>query len=273
MVDRLAGFFEHYALTTRVFYSGKLCGDVAFDAGGGTGHLHLVRRGPVTVRTHAHAPLTIIEPSLLFYPRPENHSFTTAADAGADLVCATIDFDQSAGNPLTRALPAMLLMPFKELPELLPTLELLLQEASRERCGRQAAIDRLAGYLCIQILRHVLDSGKTSVGLLAGLADRRLARALTAVHQYPRKAWPMEKLAGIAGMSRARFAVHFRETLGMTPGEYLAQWRIGLAQGMLQRGKPLNLIADAVGYGSATALSRAFRAQTGRSPREWKRGS
>ena len=32
----------------------------------------------------------------------------------------------------------------------------------------------------------------------------------------------------------------------------------------------LKLIADDVGYGSEAALSRAFRAQTGQSPRQWR---
>ena len=47
-------------------------------------------------------------------------------------------------------------------------------------------------------------------GVLAGLADPRLAKALTAMHEAPKKSWTLEDLAGIAGMSRTRFAEHFR---------------------------------------------------------------
>ncbi|MNJ69895.1 Bacterial regulatory helix-turn-helix protein, AraC family [compost metagenome] len=44
-----------------------------------------------------------------------------------------------------------------------------------------------------------------------------------------------------------------------------------LTQKALRRGRPLKMIATEVGYGSEAALSRAFRAQTGLSPRGWKK--
>ena len=55
--------------------------------------------------------------------------------------------------------------------------------------------------------------------------------------------------------------------MGSTPGEHLAQLRIALAQERLARGFPLKVVAYEVGYGSPTALSRAFRELTGSSPR------
>ena len=58
----------------------------------------------------------------------------------------------------------------------------------------------------------------------------------------------------------------------MTPGVYLQRWRVGLAQKALLQGKSLKLIAQDVGYGSEAALSRAFKAQSGMSPREWRSG-
>ena len=65
----------------------------------------------------------------------------------------------------------------------------------------------------------------------------------------------MEELAHTGGMSRARFAAHFLSIMGQTPFEYLAQWRIGVAQSLLKKGEPLKMIAPAVGYGSTGALT------------------
>jgi AraC-like DNA-binding protein len=45
---------------------------------------------------------------------------------------------------------------------------------------------------------------------------------------------------------------------------------VQLAQKALLAGKSLKHIAMDVGYGSEAALSRAFKAQSGQSPREWK---
>jgi len=72
-------------------------------------------------------------------------------------------------------------------------------------------------------------------------------------------------------MSRSAFAGAFRGVVGMTLGHYLQGWRIGLAQQALRRGQPLKVVATHVGYGSESALSRAFKAHSRLSPRAWKR--
>ena len=91
--------------------------------------------------------------------------------------------------------------------------------------------------------------------LLAGLADKRLARAINAMHAEPGHAWTLESLAAAASMSRARFAVRFRETVGMTPMAYLGEWRLSVAQSLLRQGRGVQAVADRVGYASASALS------------------
>jgi AraC-like DNA-binding protein len=58
--------------------------------------------------------------------------------------------------------------------------------------------------------------------------------------------------------------------VGDTPAEYLARWRLAIAQAELRRGKPLKLLAGELGYASASALSRLFAQKLGASPRAWK---
>lgn len=270
-MDQLSPLLTRFDLRARVFYSGALCGVTSFAAGESVGHLHVVRRGPLQVLTADGTAVQVDEPSLLFYPRPTLHRLLTNERTGADVVCASVEFGGGLGNPLTRALPAQLLLRLADMPALQATLALLLDEAFGQRCGRQAVVDRLCELVLIQILRHTIDQRLMSSGLFAGLADARLARAIHAMHEDPARGWSLEDLAGEAGMSRARFAVHFRKTLGQTPGDYLAEWRIGLAQSLLRRGKPVKIVADAVGYGSATALARAFATRLGMSPTTWAR--
>jgi len=90
------------------------------------------------------------------------------------------------------------------------------------------------------------------------------------MHDHPQREWSLEDLAAASGMSRSVFANGFRDTVGVTPGSYLQGWRVGLAQKALLQGRSLKLIAQEVGYGSEAALSRAFKAQSGKSPREWR---
>lgn len=101
------------------------------------------------------------------------------------------------------------------------------------------------------------------------LADTHLAKALAAMHEKPEHPWTLEELGRMAGMSRARFAAHFHATMEQTPFEYLALWRIGIAQSLLKKGESLKMIAPSVGYASAGALIRSFSHQVGVPPMTW----
>ncbi|MBV9078794.1 MAG: helix-turn-helix transcriptional regulator, partial [Methylobacteriaceae bacterium] len=111
--------------------------------------------------------------------------------------------------------------------------------------------------------------GAVEGGVLAGLADARLARALTAMHEAPGRSWSVEQLADHAGMSRTVFAEQFRAVVGRTPIDYLTHWRVIASLGPLMRGRPIKAVAAGVGYDNATAFSRVFARVLGASPRAW----
>jgi AraC-like DNA-binding protein len=213
--------------------------------------------------------LVIDTPSILFFPRPRLHRLHGPVEDGAELVCATIEFGAGMLNPLIASLPEPLVLPLDALPELAPTLQLLFTEAFADSPGRQAAIDRLFEYLFVLLIRSAMNARLIGSGILMGLSDSRLSRAIEAMHQRPETSWSLEQLAQSAGMSRARFAVHFRKIVGMTPFDYLTDWRLGVAQTMLRKGNSLKLVAAAVGYANATALTRVFTQRVGTSPSEW----
>ncbi|MGB8517358.1 MAG: AraC family transcriptional regulator, partial [Gallionella sp.] len=167
------------------------------------------------------------------------------------------------------ALPDVLIIPMTSIAELTPMLALYFDEAFAQRCGRQAAVDRLAEYFLVLLLRHTVETKILTTGILAGLADARLAKAITAMHERPEHVWSLEELAHTADMSRARFAVVFRETVGTTPLDYLTDWRVSVAQTLLKSGKPLKLVAPAVGYSHPIALTRVFTKRMGLSPKAW----
>ena len=268
-MDRLNALLQRFSVSARMFHSGALCGITPIPAQAGLGQLHLLRRGPLRVE-HGRRRTTYDEPTLLFYPRPLAHRFVTDVDTGADMVCAQVEFNGGAVNPLVQALPEFVAMPLAELDEASVVLELLFREAFGAQCGRQSVIDRLFEVVLIHVLRRQMQAGAMHDGLLAGMAHAQLHKALVSMHEDPSRAWSLPELAAIAGMSRSSFAAVFKQVVGNTPGEYLAAFRLCIAQGMLRRGLPLKHIAQDVGYGSTAALSRAFKAGCGVSPREWR---
>lgn len=271
-MDRLSLLLQRFSLSAGVFYTGQICGIHHFERDTQRGHVHLIKRGPVTLTGGLEGSLAITEPTLLFLPRPDAHRLIADERDGADVVCASIQFGGGGRNPITDSLPPTVLVPLADLPGAQALLDLLYDEAFTEQCGRQAALDRLCELLLIRLLRHCLDRGLARGGTLAGLADPRLAKALMAVHADATRAWELSDMAQLAGMSRARFAVHFREVIGDTPADYLATWRVTLAQGLLRAGRPLKHVALDVGYSSPSAFARAFIRKTGEAPTHWLRG-
>lgn len=274
--DRLQALLSRFSVSARLFHSGPLCGIHDF-ADNGLGQLHLVRRGPLEVH-HAGEVLQVTQPGLLFYPRPLPHRFVSDAWVGADMACANLAFGSGgsapvrsdAHHPIARALPRFVHLPLSALPGAAPVLDLLFDEAFAQRCGRQVLVDRLFDAVLVLLLRHLLDSGLVEDGPLAGLGHPQLAKALVALHDAPAAPWTLDALAARAGMSRSRFAEVFAQVVGATPAAYLAQYRITLAKDALLHGEGLERVAQHVGYGSAAALSRAFSALCGVSPREWR---
>ncbi len=270
MADRLQALLAHFSVSALTFHAGALCGINVLDGDGPDGQLHLVRQGNVEVRHGANLAVRVSEPSLLLYPRPMAHRFITDTGRGADFVCANLSFEGGSGNPIAAALPAFVCLPLTRMKGSEAVLEMLFEEASSQYCGRQGMLDRLFEVVLIQVLRQLMETGQTRAGMLAGLAHPRLRNAIVAMHDEPQKEWSLEGLARVSGMSRSAFANGFRDAVGVTPAAYLQRWRVGLAQKALLQGKSLKLIAQDVGYGSEAALSRAFKAQSGKSPREWR---
>lgn len=265
LMDPFAALFAHAAPSARTFFAGNLCATAQFTE---RGHLHLLKQGSLVLSRTGEPDIVVDEPTLLFFPRGRAHRFTVAGESGADLVCATVDLGDSIGNPIGEGLPELIVMPLAANPALAPICDLLVGEGFAEDAGRQAALDRLFDYLLILIVRHVTTSGTVASGVIAGLADPRLSRALTAMHEAPRRAWTLDDLADEAGMSRTRFATHFHTVVGRTPIDYLTRWRMTLARQLLAKGKPVKLVAAQVGYESPAAFSRVFARVTGSTPRE-----
>lgn len=265
-MDRLSPFLSHFTLTARVFLAGHVCGTTSDHRTKTAGHLHVLRSGSVKILNKGGELTVLREPTVLLYPRPQEHTFETD---GADIVCAFVEFGAGMLNPLATTLPNYLAVSLSSLPELEPTVELLFAEAFGTRDGKQTAVDRLTEYFLVLLLRSALDSKLLQGGILTALSDNHLARAITAIHEEPERAWSLEELGHIAGMSRARFAAHFLATMEQTPFEYLALWRIGVAQSLLKKGEPLKMVAPSVGYASAGALIRSFSQHVGVPPMTW----
>ena len=152
-------------------------------------------------------------------------------------------------------------------------LSLLGEEAVADRAGRSHVLERLLQLILVEALRQPgLGWDQTGRGLLHGLADPKIAKALRMMHEEVTRSWSVAELALAAGMSRSAFAARFAEIVGLPPIDYLSSWRMTLAKQALETGgRPMADIAELAGYQSVSAFSTAFRRLTGLSPTAYLR--
>ena len=137
-------------------------------------------------------------------------------------------------------------------------IQLIASELHNPRCGQPALLDRAGDILFIGLMRHLITHPTNAGGLFNGLADPRISRALVAMHAAPQASWTLESLSEEARMSRTSFANAFREVMRQTPGKYLREFRLAIAQKAVKSGRGLKRAAKESGYLSSSALSRAL---------------
>ncbi|WBO23722.1 AraC family transcriptional regulator [Sphingomonas abietis] len=144
-------------------------------------------------------------------------------------------------------------------------IQFAVQEFRSERPARDVVLARLMELLFIEALRS--SGPHCPSGVLKGLGDDRVAAAIRCIHESPTEAWTVANLARASAMSRSAFFDRFRQTVGMSPMEYLLHWRMILAKNLLRlREGNVAQIARRVGYGSASTFSVAFTRHVGVPP-------
>jgi AraC-like DNA-binding protein len=183
------------------------------------------------------------------------------------------NFDRANAGLLVKLLPRVVHVRRDEAgsSRLRRLVELIGEEAEGQQPGRDLILERLVEVLLVEALRfRAASPERQEQGLLAGLSDQALARALREIHVDVARRWTVAELARIACVSRAVFAERFMRKVGMPPMEYVLEWRMAIAKDLLRGERPpLAQVADRIGYQSASAFSTAFARLTGCSPSEF----
>ncbi|MEL0437430.1 helix-turn-helix transcriptional regulator [Phycobacter sp. K97] len=175
-------------------------------------------------------------------------------------------------NPLVAALPDRVEVNLEQAPELKAILDLIRQEVEVHRCGAESILASLGQAAMVRLLRHLIEAGTAEPGLLAGLSDLRLARAIVAMHDHPGRVWSTQDLAMEAGLSLSRFSELFSKQVGESPMSYLRRWRLTLARQDLMRGDRVDAVARRYAYESPEGFTRAFRRAYGCAPVSLRKG-
>lgn len=104
------------------------------------------------------------------------------------------------------------------------------------------------------------------------VSDLLVRRALALFEREPSRRWTVESLAEALGVSRAVLARRFEAAVQRPPMRALTEVRMRRARELLRdTDGGLASIADAVGYDSEFAFSRAFKRHEGVAPAIYRR--
>ncbi|MFE2042241.1 AraC family transcriptional regulator [Streptomyces sp. NPDC059477] len=151
-----------------------------------------------------------------------------------------------------------------------PLAPLVMDEIVRDEPGQEVVLDRMLDLLVIAILRAWFSRPDAAApAWYRALADPVVGRVLRLLQDDPAHPWTVATLAAKAGVSRAALARRFTALVGEPVMTHLTGWRLALAADRLRDSDDtLESIARRVGYGSAFALSSAFKRVYGVSPQE-----
>lgn len=198
--------------------------------------------------------------------------------AGSVMLCGSFAFARDDSHPLLKLLPPVLHMPTHPGTAgwLDSTLRQLSHEATHPSPGSQTLVSRLTDVLFIQVIRTWLErsTGEGAVNAgnwLTALNDPVVGRALSLLHGSPQHRWTVPVLADSAGLSRSAFTSRFHALVGSSPKNYLKRLRLRRAAAALARGRAsLRELAEAAGYESEAAFSKAFSLEFSVSPGRYR---
>lgn len=141
----------------------------------------------------------------------------------------------------------------------------------RARLGAAAA-NRVARSLVVAPHREGGQAQYIDRPLPARPADDPIGVTLEWALRHLAEPLPVERLAGVAHLSRRTFIRAFQASTGVTPAVWVRRQRLDEARRLLEStGLPIDQVAAACGFGSTVTLRQSFAAAFDTSPSEYRR--
>jgi AraC-like DNA-binding protein len=159
---------------------------------------------------------------------------------------------------------------FQLSPEQLETIMSIVFQLELETFGNQQGGKLMAAALFMQLSAQLIrfceqrhDSSRSG--------SLRLGKVISYINHNYQSRITVPELARLAGMSESTLSRAFKKTYGCPPLVYCVRLRLHKA-GMLLKNSELSIseIASAVGFPDSNYFSRAFRENTGISPRDYR---
>lgn len=132
--------------------------------------------------------------------------------------------------------------------------------------GWQDGADECQGSLCASLVRAIAAAGLDTAAFPVA---KSVQRALDHIRTHPQRAWSVEDLVPITGVTPATLRRNFRACLGLTVTQVTRQARLHWVRRQLvspHESRSIALLAEAAGFSGANVLARAYQQCFGETP-------
>ncbi len=149
---------------------------------------------------------------------------------------------------------------------------MLLAELQQAHSGSRLYVESLANVLAVHLLRQYATSQiKPLTCYRSGLPERQLTHVLDYIQEHLDQEIRLSDLANLVGISRFHFSHLFKQSLGVSPYQYLLRQRIEQVKRLLkQTDLSILEIALTCGFSSHSHLGKQFRQLTGMTPKAYR---
>ncbi|MDJ0659499.1 MAG: AraC family transcriptional regulator [Crocosphaera sp.] len=149
--------------------------------------------------------------------------------------------------------------------------KMLFEEGQREVSHNQLYLDSLANILAINLVRNHGTTTPVLPIYRGGLSPHQLSQIFDYIDAHLDQNLKLENLAKLLGVSQFHFSRSFKQSVGLSPYQYLIEQRIERAKQLLKKTNQSILdIALDCGYNSHSHLSKQFRKVTGMTPKAYR---
>lgn len=250
-------------------------------------YFHIVKKGSCFFYPDKKVkPIVLHQGDVLFIPKVGRYSITSSKETkgkyyideikrinklkniddnrATHLICGSYELSQHLSLPFFSQMPKYMHITSEEMhtfPELGYTIQMLIREDSTCSIGSDLLLEKIIDILLIQVIRFWLENCQiNSVGWLMATLHSEVGKVLSIIHERPSERWTLESLAKESAISRTKLFNKFTKEVGISPIQYLTNWRIDLSKKLLQTSHMSILeIANAVGYESEAAFGRVFK--------------
>jgi AraC family transcriptional regulator len=146
-------------------------------------------------------------------------------------------------------------------------------EMFNNELGGKLYTESLANLFLIHLLRKYCTQTFTLRSYDDGLSRYQLQQALDFIHAHLNSEFRLQDLAELLGMSQYYFCRLFKQSMGISPYQYVLKQRVELVKSLLST-QPRKSIADIsleCGFSSQSQMTQHFRKITGTTPRAYRR--